>query len=435
MTKVRISFGASLLLLVGAASCNAILGMEELDPMPLTGAGGDTSVGGGGGEAGQGGMAKLSKGLDCTDGEQCQSGYCVDDVCCEAESCSGECTACNVSGKLGSCASVSLGTPCGGATQEPTCNPDYCDGAGSCADAAAANGNPCSENNGNVCCQQQCSGSCITTAPVEGGTFFRSYDDVTYKDQSSPAKISSFSLDLYEVSVGRFRAFVDAGKGTQLSPPMADAGAHPKISGSGWNSLWDFKLEADTAKLKKELHCNADYETWTDTVGQNESRPINCVTWYEAAAFCHWDGGRLPTEAEWNYAAAGGDQQRVYPWSSPPNSTTIDPNHVIYDCLGDGIAECTGVVDIGQVGSRSPQGDARWGHSDLSGNVREWVLDFDGPYPNPCEDCANLTGTVRSSRGGGFMTDNSEQYVARRVPGSDPSKRSEGVGIRCAREP
>ncbi len=48
--------------------------------------------------------------------------------------------------------------------------------------------------------------------------------------------------------------------------------------------------------------------------GSNENQPINCVTWYEAFAFCISDGGYLPTAAEWNYAAAGGSDQRAYPF-------------------------------------------------------------------------------------------------------------------------
>jgi len=142
-----------------------------------------------------------------------------------------------------------------------------------------------------------------------------------------PATISNFRLDKYEVTVGRFRAFVEAGMGTQASPPMSNAGAHANIPGSGWDAVWNTSLAAGTAELVSALKCSnikVGWHTWTDLPGDNENRPMNCISWYEAMAFCAWDGGFLPTEAEWNYAATGGDLQRAYPWSSRAAPLAID---------------------------------------------------------------------------------------------------------------
>src|SRR5256885_1964087 len=63
----------------------------------------------------------------------------------------------------------------------------------------------------------------------------------------------------------------------------------------------------------------------------NATLPVNCVSWFEAFAFCAWDGGYLPTEAEWNYAAAGGGDQRAYPWSVPSGTLLIDVAHANYN--------------------------------------------------------------------------------------------------------
>src|SRR5512141_1636217 len=105
--------------------------------------------------------------------------------------------------------------------------------------------------------------------------------------------------------------------GTQKSPPGEGAGAHPKIAGSGWSSTWNTHLSFDTAALRSALKCSAASQIWTDMPGSNENKPVVCLDWYTAFAFCAWDGGRLATDAEWNYAASGGNEHRYYAWSSP----------------------------------------------------------------------------------------------------------------------
>ncbi|MCX5743980.1 MAG: SUMF1/EgtB/PvdO family nonheme iron enzyme [Proteobacteria bacterium] len=196
---------------------------------------------------------------------------------------------------------------------------------------------------------------------VPGGTYARSYDvsgDGRYPDGSYGATVSDFRLDKYEVTVGRFRQFMAAGLGTQANAPLVGAGAHPNIAASGWNASWNGSLATDMAALVAAVKCNATYQTWTDVPGGNESRPMNCIDWYEAMAFCAWDGGFMPTEAEWNYAATGGSEQRAYPWSSPPGFLGIDDTRASYfstDCLGDGMPGCA-LTDPTVVGTK-PAGD------------------------------------------------------------------------------
>jgi sulfatase modifying factor 1 len=279
-------------------------------------------------------------------------------------------------------------------------------------------------------------GDCCASNLVPGGTYYRS------NDPGAPATVSDFRLDVYEVAVGRFRKFVDAGKGTLASPPTAGEGAHigPSIAGSGWDAAWNTagNLPADSAELKAALKCDSSYQTWTDTTASNENRPVNCVSWYDAFAFCIWDGGWLPTEAEWNYAAAGGSEQRFYPWSSPPTATVIDGTYASYwvdptqGCCGDGITGCS-LQDLVVVGSKAA-GNGRWGHADLGGNVFEWVLDYwANGYDNPCTDCANLSPSIRRMiRGGGFDLGASFVRSATRYD-FDPAHGFADFGIRCAR--
>jgi len=290
-----------------------------------------------------------------------------------------------------------------------------------------------------VTCGASGNDSCCNSFGVPSGSYDRSYDlsgDANSGNMSSPATVSAFRLDKYEVTVGRFRTFVNAGMGTQASPPLQGAGAHANIVGSGWDASWNANLVADKAALVAGVKCDSTFQTWTDTPAGNEHRPMNCINWYEAMAFCAWDGGYLATEAEWNYAATGGDEQRAFPWSSPAGSLIpLDGAHASYvdgtTCVGDGVAGCA-LTDLVAVGTK-PAGDGRWLQSDLGGNVFEWTLDWYATYTNPCTNCAALTtASLRVIRSGSFNNDATYLRAGYRSYGT-PTVRINFVGVRCAR--
>jgi formylglycine-generating enzyme required for sulfatase activity len=297
-------------------------------------------------------------------------------------------------------------------------------------------------------CGPTSSASCCASPLVPGGTFYRSYDtasDRTWSSTSSPATVSDFRLDTYEVTVSRFRQFVNAGMGTQATPPPAGAGGRAlngMANQGGWDPSWNSSLTPNSATLMGDLSCDGPYQMWTDKPGARELDPINCITWFEAFAFCVWDGGFLPTEAQWNYAAAGGSEQRAYPWSSPPSSLTIDCAHANFDVNASG-TYCVPNGTSGRanpVGSESPTGDGKYGQADLAGNVWEWTLDsLQSPYTDPCTDCADLSVVSQQAvRGGGALDGSGLLRTGRRDYGltalGNPTRYAT-IGVRCARTP
>lgn len=275
-------------------------------------------------------------------------------------------------------------------------------------DGGSSGGSSTSCTNLAATCGPTGTDDCCTSLLVPAGMFERGYDVATdgmFPHTGATATVGDFRLDKYEVTVGRFRAFVASGRWSQATPPKTGDGTNPHVPGSGWDASWNQSLLTSATDFDQKLFgCDPSLHTWTTIVAGNESRPVNCVTWYEAMAFCVWDGGFLPTETEWSYAASGGDQQRAYPWSNPAYALTADNTDASFDCMGDGNAACQ-LTDLGVVGSK-PAGDGRWKQSDLGGNVGEWLLDYSYAYQTPCDDCATVTAVsaLRVLRGGDFKS-------------------------------
>jgi formylglycine-generating enzyme required for sulfatase activity len=246
--------------------------------------------------------------------------------------------------------------------------------------------------------------------------------------------LSSYALDKYEVSVGRFRRFVEDYDDWRGNNPAQGSGNHPYSLGSGWDRdpSWEVELAGSAAVLRVGLNCNATQQTWTDEPLYNELKPINCVSWYEAFAFCVWDEGRLPTEAEWQYAAVGGAQAREFAWGNTP----LMESFALYACLGAGTGDSCTSDDLLDVGSR-PDGNGRFGHGDLVGSVYEWTLDWFAALPEaPRDDYAKTdTGTGRVLRGGAWNSTTLQAMRSHdRSSHPAPNVRSTATGVRCARD-
>lgn len=280
----------------------------------------------------------------------------------------------------------------------------------------------------------ECQGeSCCTHLSVPAGTFLMgrgtstsatdySAEGYSVETPEHSVTVSAYSLDKYEVTVGRFRRFLQSDDWV----PATGTGEHPHISGTDWQSEWDARLPtvmSGTGGWNDVLAC-LGLGTWTAEDSGDDTLPMSCVNWYAAAAFCVWDGGRLPTEAEWEYAAAGGDENRLYPWGSAAPT-----------CELANFNGCSKQFDA--VGEHS--GDGRFGHRDLGGNVGEWTFDwyalsfYSDAAATGADICNATEGTARSQRGGSYYTNAAVMRAARRGLSDPAGLNLDSIGVRCAR--
>jgi formylglycine-generating enzyme required for sulfatase activity len=162
-----------------------------------------------------------------------------------------------------------------------------------------------------------------------------------------------------------------------------------------------------------------------------EAHPVVCVTWEQANAYCDWVGGRLPTEAEWEYAARG-IESSTYPWGNEFDSSKV--NYCDGSCelekrdenIDDGYAATA------PVGSY-PSGASWTGAQDMAGNVWEWTADYYGPYSADAQDnpIGPPSGGRLVVRGGSWHASPDHLRSAiRSYAGS--SETFDHMGFRCA---
>ena len=182
--------------------------------------------------------------------------------------------------------------------------------------------------------------------------------------------------------------------------------------------FWIDKYEVTQAQFARLGGTQAD-PPWFS----GDDRPAELITWFEARDFCALRGGRLPSEAEWEYAARGPDNL-VYPWGNIWNEDNAVWNRDISE----------GTENVGSI----PAGISWVGAQDMSGNVWEWTNSLYEDYPYDADDgrerdTGNNTDIMRVLRGGSSLSRNSDSQRAPNRGSNFPDVASVDFGFRCAR--
>jgi formylglycine-generating enzyme len=304
---------------------------------------------------------------------------------------------------------------------------------------------------------------------IPGGSFIMGGDnDQASKDEypKHPVTVNAFYMDVTEVTNAEFQKFVDATGYITTAERKPDWEELKKSLPPNTPRPPDSVLVPASLVFKQTggpVDLN-DYNQWWSWVpdanwkhpegpGSNikgkENFPVIQVSWYDAMAYCKWAGKRLPTEAEWEFAARGGLINNIYPWGNEhvnignAKANSWEGKFPYYNEKKDGY------VTTALVGSFAPNG---YGLYDMAGNVWEWCSDwYDANYyktfspgkvftdpkgPEKSFDPEDPYSPKKVLRGGSFLCNDaycSGYRVARRMK-SSPDTGLEHTGFRCVKD-
>lgn len=284
---------------------------------------------------------------------------------------------------------------------------------------------------------------------IPGGTFMMGADNDQASEDEYPkhkVTVDAFWMDEHEVTNAQFAKFVEATGYITIAERKPDWEELKKQLPPGTPKPDDNQLIAASLVFTPPSHAvdlNNYSQWWAWVAGASwkhpkgpqsdlkgrENYPVIHVSWNDAMAYCKWAGKRLPTEAEWEFAARGGLENNIYPWGNEhvnkgkPKANSWEGNFPNINTAVDGFKNIAPVKSFPSNGYKL---------YDMAGNVWEWCADW---YRNDYYKTVNKPEGILNPQGPGDSYDPDEPYAQKKVArgGSFMCNDSYCSGYRAAR--
>ncbi|WP_100010004.1 formylglycine-generating enzyme family protein [Lentibacillus sediminis] len=277
---------------------------------------------------------------------------------------------------------------------------------------------------------------------IEGGKFLMGTTEKEGfpEDGEGPIrniKVNPFYMDTHTVTNKAFQRFID------------DTGYLTEAEQYGWSFVFYQLISAETANKVKQSVSQTRWwwvvegANWRNPEGPDSDlegrldHPVIHISWNDATAYCKWAGKRLPTEAEWEFAARGGLVQKRYPWG---DELTPDGEHQCNIWQGSFPKENT--MEDGYLGTAPAKSfpPNSFGLYNVSGNVWEWCSDWFAPNIHKRGGKDNPkgadNGTSKVMRGGSYLCHHSycNRYRVAASSANTPDSSTGNIGFRCVKD-